>query len=503
LKSTEIGVWSDHILNQLYPWINFIHNTFGIEKEPLVLAMKKVATQIELDIRSSTTPATAETVGKAPQECDKFYLIDGKNPQSLYVVTSMDKFNDRMVIVCRKKYNELCFAYVRKAFVESKGKEETEIVEDINKYCLDSGLVSFDDDVKTGTCDHKPEALPSLYMSSKMHKSIFGCRFIAGGSLVATTPVSKVVSVALRLFYPAYDTLWTEMFWTYTGRTVRSCPILTQTDSLIENLHEVNKWMARGWYAADTCKVGSSDFEQLYPSVQQEDLIDKVSKMVCLAMDTKTRLMKMNNATNGICNQALMVVKKYPFNKDKREPAARWVTNLDTAKVQDDEVVLDTDTIIKHFTFVIKNSFATFGGKIYKLKVGIPTGTNMSPEVTNIYLLWYEMNYWQRQLQRWDSIPKGQQLFMLTFSRYIDDLFKMQCTSVDNSFDFKSILYFNEESDGIYPSKLVDSEGTITTDPLKLTGEMGQTCNFLDATILIDPKLNRVTWALYNKRVDI
>lgn len=78
LNSTEIGVWSDHILNQLYPWINFIHNTFGIEKEPLVLAMKKVGTQIELDIRSATTPVTAEVVEKAPQDCNKFYLIDGK-----------------------------------------------------------------------------------------------------------------------------------------------------------------------------------------------------------------------------------------------------------------------------------------------------------------------------------------------------------------------------------------------------------------------------------------
>ena len=76
---------------------------------------------------------------------------------------------------------------------------------------------------------------------------------------------------------------------------------------------------------------------------------------------------------------------------------------------------------------------------------------------------------------------------MLTFSRYIDDLFKIQCTSADTSFDFKWILYFNGESDGIYPSTLVDSEGTITTDPLKLTGEMGQTCDFLDATIRIDP----------------
>jgi hypothetical protein len=116
-------------------------------------------------------------------------------------------------------YNKLCFDYIRKAFVEFKEKEETEIVEEINEYCLDSGLVNFDDDIKTGICSHKPEALPSLYMSSKMHKSVFGCRFIAGGSLVATTPVSKVVSVALRLLYPVYDILWTEMFWTYTQST--------------------------------------------------------------------------------------------------------------------------------------------------------------------------------------------------------------------------------------------------------------------------------------------
>jgi hypothetical protein len=92
-------------------------------------------------------------------------------------------------------------------------------------------------------------------------------------------------------------------------------------------------------------------------------------------------------------------------------------------------------------------------------------------------------------------MTKGQHIFMLTFKRYIDDLFKVQCLG----FDFNSILYFKGESDGMYPSVLEDDEGRRICDPLKLSGDVGAKCDFLDATIIVDPKFNRLTWTLYDK----
>ena len=126
------------------------------------------------------------------------------------------------------------------------------------------------------------------------------------------------------------------------------------------------------------------------------------------------------------------------------------------ADVQENEIALDAKKLIRHMAFVIENSYTKFGGNIYKLAVGIPTGKNISPEVTNIYLLWYEMTCFQRQIQHWNSLSKGQQqLFMLTFNRYIDDLFKIR----NSGFDFKAIMYVEEDNDGIYPKVLTDIDG--------------------------------------------
>jgi len=194
--------------------------------------------------------------------------------------------------------------------------------------------------------------------------------------------------------------------------------------------------------------------------------------------------------------EARLIVKTYPDCKDKREAVTRWEKSLGHADVQENEIALDAKKLIQHMTFVIENSYATFGGNIYKLTVGIPTGTNMSPEVTNIYLLWYEMTYFQRQIQHWNSLSKGQQLFMLTFKRYIDDLFKMQSFG----FDFKAIMYFEEDKDGIYPKVLTDTDGRQIKDPLELEGEMGDQCDFLDSTVSIDGLNNRTTWTLFDKR---
>ena len=48
--------------------------------------------------------------------------------------------------------------------------------------------------------------------------------------------------------------------------------------------------------------------------------------------------------------------------------------------MQADELILTADLVVQHMAFVITSSFTTFGGSVYKLTMGIPTGTNMAPE---------------------------------------------------------------------------------------------------------------------------
>ncbi len=52
------------------------------------------------------------------------------------------------------------------------------------------------------------------------------------------------------------------------------------------------------------------------------------------------------------------------------------------------------------------NSYVTFGERLFKLNRGIPTGTNCAPELTNLYLCYYELTYFHRQLKIWDTLPK-------------------------------------------------------------------------------------------------
>ena len=49
-------------------------------------------------------------------------------------------------------------------------------------------------------------------------------------------------------------------------------------------------------------------------------------------------------------------------------------------------------------------SFVTFGGKLHQLVLGIPTGTNCAPELTNLWLLSYEFLYYERQQVNSDSL---------------------------------------------------------------------------------------------------
>jgi len=74
--------------------------------------------------------------------------------------------------------------------------------------------------------------------------------------------------------------------------------------------------------------------------------------------------------------------------------------------------------------WLLDNAFSTFGNKIYRQTTGIPTGTNAAPELTQLYLLYYELSFFCRSLSKgWSNLPADLQTLILTYLRYIDDIY--------------------------------------------------------------------------------
>jgi hypothetical protein len=66
--------------------------------------------------------------------------------------------------------------------------------------------------------------------------------------------------------------------------------------------------------------------------------------------------------------------------------------------------------------YLIRNSYVLCGERkrVHRAVRGVPTGTNAAPEMTNIYLFYYELNFWMKQLPKWDELTKELKLFLLT-----------------------------------------------------------------------------------------
>ena len=75
--------------------------------------------------------------------------------------------------------------------------------------------------------------------------------------------------------------------------------------------------------------------------------------------------------------------------------------------------------------------------------------------MANLYLVYYELKFVHRKLKNWNQISRGHPLFLLNYCRYIDDFFG----TVGNDLEYQDVLFFYDESDGIYPKRLKNLDG--------------------------------------------
>jgi hypothetical protein len=113
--------------------------------------------------------------------------------------------------------------------------------------------------------------------------------------------------------------------------------------------------------------------------------------------------------------------------------------------------------LIKWIIYVIENSYCRFDDKLFKIVQGFPIGTNNAPELANLYLLYFEITFFNRHLKSWRVLSADFQLWLLSYMRFIDDIF----VATDDSTSPHTWLYRGVNNDGIFPTKLMGANEKI------------------------------------------
>ena len=136
------------------------------------------------------------------------------------------------------------------------------------------------------------------------------------------------------------------------------------------------------------------------------------------------------------------------------------------------KLIISKTLFVEVLKFSIKNNYVLFNNRIYIQKIGIPMGSNYSPNLANLYLHFYESKFLNRNHE------EGRNRYKSTY-RYIDDLL-----SVNN----RDVIY---DINSIYPRFL---------EIANTNNDNFRKGSFLDIDIEVNN--NRFLTKVYDKRRD-
>ena len=134
------------------------------------------------------------------------------------------------------------------------------------------------------------------------------------------------------------------------------------------------------------------------------------------------------------------------------------------------KLIISKVLFVEILKFSIKNSYVLFNNRLYRQKIGIPMGSNFSPNMANLYLHFYESQFLSR------NHDDGRNRYKHTY-RFIDDL-----VAINN----RDIIH---DVRTIYPRFLEISN---------TNSDNFSECSFLDIDIKVDD--NRFVTKVYDKR---
>lgn len=205
--------------------------------------------------------------------------------------------------------------------------------------------------------------------------------------------------------------------------------VITRTEDFTDRL---DKTEPEHWHGK---KVYTADIKSLYTEIPHKELFKAIKWM-------------------------LDSFRQHPFKSNRRETIA--VSN---------ETVLELIKEYLGFNY-LTSSDMNDNIQIYKQVKGIPTGGNCSPELANLYLMYYEIMYRERCPEKWDKIRDT--------GRYLDDLITL---TKEDGFQWSNI------QTEVY-------EDTIELEDNSIEGNREGI--FLDIKVRFDPR-DTLYYTLYRK----
>ena len=255
--------------------------------------------------------------------------------------------------------------------------------------------------------------IPFIYCMPKFHKNPTKFRFITSSFDCINKDVSIILNLALDVLYDKVDN--------ESGNSW----IIRNNSKVLDTLLSCNENPG----VPGNHMIATFDFSTLYTTLPHGDLIR--------------------------CIVAL-------YN--------RYIHNNIEVFYHNRKLIISKVLFVEILKFSIKNSYVLFNNRLYRQKIGIPMGSNFSPNIANLYLHFYESDFLRKNHE------EGRNRYAHTF-RFIDDLL-----SVNN----RDVIY---DVRAIYPRFL---------DITNTNEDNFTECSFLDVDIKVND--NRFVSKVYDKR---
>jgi hypothetical protein len=287
------------------------------------------------------------------------------------------------------------------------------------------------------------DKLPYLYIIHKAHK--FGNRGVTAAFNVTTSKLAKSLHTILRLIIKE----------------------LQKEDNTFTQLHNIN----RHWRIDNANDVNyllhKHNTSSLSPSTVQSFDIEGFYDNIDIP--------EMENIINKLIPHAFSLAKKKYITVNPSSNKAYWTNYKKADKYKHNNTYTFTHTdIINLQIWHLNNAHITFNKKIYKQIKGIGQGTNQSPDLADLILMYYERNF-----INYHTLHNPQLALQFNYSaRKMDDIL-----FINNPNAHKHIYQDEENPHGIYPRKFF----TLTTDQ-----PPSDSTNYLDMHIHTKPTPNNL-----------
>ena len=255
--------------------------------------------------------------------------------------------------------------------------------------------------------------VPFMYCIPKFHKNPVKFRFITSSCNSINKDISIILNLTLDILFNTID------------RESNSNWIIKNNSRVLETFSYCND----NPVFPGNHMIATFDFSTLYTTLPHDDLIRCVVALYNRYIDSDIEILYKNRK---------LVINKMLF--------------------------------VDILRFCIKNCFVHFNNRFYRQKIGIPMGSNFSPNMANLYLHFYESRFVDR------NHNDGRNRYKYTY-RYIDDLL-----SINN----RDIIY---DVNAIYPRFL---------DITNTNNDNYKNGSFLDIDIKVNE--NKFFTKVYDKR---